>query len=152
VAADQASPSNISGQNKKWQTPRALAAAVCVPRAGNSETPSAGAEKPIVVFAAASMKTALNAIAVVWKANRGKAASLVYASSGVLAKQIEQGAPADVANLIRAGTRRNLVGNKLVLIEPSDAGAKIEIAKGLRERSPSVLSTHALAAFTQRKR
>jgi molybdate transport system substrate-binding protein len=121
-----------------------LAAAVCAPRAGNSETPSEGAEKPVVVFAAASMKTALDAIAVVWKANRGKAASLVYASSGVLAKQIEQGAPADVfisadlkwmddlekAKLIRAGTRRNLVGNKLVLIEPSDAGAKIEIAKG----------------------
>ena len=110
-----------------------LAAAVCAPRAGNSETPSEGAEKPVVVFAAASMKTALDAIAVVWKANRGKAASLVYASSGVLAKQIEQGAPADVfisadlkwmddlekAKLIRAGTRRNLVGNKLVLIEPS---------------------------------
>jgi molybdate transport system substrate-binding protein len=34
------------------------------------------------------------------------------------------------AKLIRAGTRRNLVGNKLVLIEPSDADAKIEIAKG----------------------
>jgi molybdate transport system substrate-binding protein len=122
----------------------ALAAAVCAPRAGNSDTLSAGVEKPVVVFAPASMKTALDAIAVVWKANRGKAASFVYASSGALAKQIEQGAPADVfisadlkwmddlekAKLIRAGTRRNLVGNKLVLIEPSDADAKIEIAKG----------------------
>jgi molybdate transport system substrate-binding protein len=97
-----------------------------------------------VVFAAASMKTALDAVAAAWKADTGKTVSIAYASSAVLAKQIEQGAPADIfisadlkwmdylekAKLIRVGTRRNLLGNKLVLIEPSDADVKLEIAKG----------------------
>jgi len=97
-----------------------------------------------VVFAAASMKTALDAVAAAWKAQTGKRISIAYASSAALAKQIEQGAPADIfisadlkwmdyiekAKLIRAETRKNLFGNKLVLIEPSDADVKLEIAKG----------------------
>jgi molybdate transport system substrate-binding protein len=97
-----------------------------------------------VVFAAASTKTALDAVAVAWKADTGKRVSIAYASSAALAKQVEQGAPADIfisadlkwmdyldkAKLIRAGTRQNLFGNKLVLIEPSDADSKLEIAKG----------------------
>jgi molybdate transport system substrate-binding protein len=97
-----------------------------------------------VVFAAASMKTALDAVAAAWKADTGKTVSIAYASSAALAKQIEQGAPADIfisadlkwmdylekSKLIQAGTRRNLLGNKLVLIEPSDADVTLEIAKG----------------------
>jgi molybdate transport system substrate-binding protein len=97
-----------------------------------------------VVFAAASMKTALDATAAAWQADTGKTVSLAYASSAVLAKQIEQGAPADIfisadlkwmdylekSKLIRAGTRKNLFGNKLVLIEPSDADVKLGIAQG----------------------
>jgi molybdate transport system substrate-binding protein len=97
-----------------------------------------------IVFAAASMKTALEAVAAAWKADTGKTVSIAYASSATLAKQIEQGAPADIfisadlkwmdylekSKLVRAGTRRNLFGNKLVLIEPSDADVKLEIAKG----------------------
>jgi molybdate transport system substrate-binding protein len=99
---------------------------------------------PAVVFAAASMKTALDAVAAAWKADTGKTVSMAYASSAVLAKQIEQGAPADIfisadlkwmdyldkSKLIQAGTRRDLLGNKLVLIEPSDADITLEIAKG----------------------
>jgi molybdate transport system substrate-binding protein len=127
----------------------AVAAAVAFsPGAGKAETPAAAPgtarDKPVVVFAAASMKTALDAIAAAWTANTGKTASIAYASSAVLAKQIEQGAPADIfisadlkwmdtlekAKLIRAGTRRKLLGNKLVLIEPADANATLEIAKG----------------------
>jgi molybdate transport system substrate-binding protein len=102
------------------------------------------APRPPVVFAAASMKTALDAVAAAWKADTGKTLSIAYASSATLAKQIEQGAPADIfisadlkwmdylekAKLIRAGTRKNLFGNKLVLIEPSDTDVKLEIAKG----------------------
>jgi molybdate transport system substrate-binding protein len=97
-----------------------------------------------IVFAAASMKTALDAAAAAWKADTGKTVSIAYASSATLAKQIEQGAPADIfisadlkwmdylerAQLIRVGTRQNLFGNNLVLIEPSDADVKLEIAKG----------------------
>jgi molybdate transport system substrate-binding protein len=97
-----------------------------------------------IVFAAASMKTALDAVAAAWKADTGTTVSIAYASSAALAKQIERGAPADIfisadlkwmdylekAKLIRAGTRKNLFGNKLVLIEPGDADGKLEIAKG----------------------
>jgi len=97
-----------------------------------------------VVFAAASMKTALDAVAAAWQAQTGKTVSIAYSSSATLAKQIEQGAPADIfisadlkwmdhlekAKLVRAGTRKNLFGNKLVLIEPSDGDVKLEIAKG----------------------
>ena len=122
----------------------AFARAAC---AGEGATPPAvspGTYAAPIVFAAASMKTALDAVAAAWRADTGKTVSIVYASSAVLAKQIEQGAPADMfisadlkwmdylekAKLIRAGTRRNLFGNKLVLIEPSDADVKLEIAKG----------------------
>ena len=137
---------------RRWFTGRVLAAAVAAalftPAAGTAETPAVtpgtAADKPVVIFAAASLKTALDAVASAWKTDTGKTASIVYASSGVLAKQIEQGAPADIfisadlkwmdylekAKLIRAGTRRKLLGNKLVLVEPSDADVKLEIGKG----------------------
>jgi molybdate transport system substrate-binding protein len=97
-----------------------------------------------VVFAAASLKTALDEIGAAWH-DTGKPAPLItYASSAVLAKQIEQGAPADVfisanlrwmdylskAKLIKEGTRRNLLGNRLVLIEPADRETNLEIASG----------------------
>jgi len=105
------------------------------------ETFAAPADGP-VVFAAASMKTALDAVAAAWKAQTGKDVPISYASSGVLAKQIEQGAPADIfmsadlvwmdyldkAKLLKPGTRSNLLGNTLVLIEPADGTSKIKIA------------------------
>ncbi len=96
------------------------------------------------IFAAASMKTALDAIAAAWTAKTGKSPAIVYGSSAVLAKQIEQGAPADVfisadtnwadyldkAKLLRPGTRRNLLGNSLVLIEPADSSVALKIEPG----------------------
>jgi molybdate transport system substrate-binding protein len=131
-----------------WVLAVAVAVVILAPYAGESETPAispgTATNAPVLVFAAASMKTALDAVAAAWKADTGKTASIAYASSAVLAKQIEQGAPADIfisadlkwmdylekAKLVRAGTRRTLFGNKLVLIEPSDADIKLEIAKG----------------------
>lgn len=97
-----------------------------------------------VIFAAASMKTALDAISADFSKKTGYAAKISYGSSGVLAKQINHAAPADIfisadlkwmdyldkANLLRNGTRRNLLGNALVLIEPVDANAKLKIASG----------------------
>ncbi len=130
----------------------ALALAIAcsaLPQPGLAEDPSAAAAvkakgKGPTVFAAASMKTALDAIAAAWTAQTGKTPPIVYASSAVIAKQIEQGAPADVfisadlkwmdyldkAKLICPGTRRNLLGNALVLIEPADANADLKIAQG----------------------
>jgi molybdate transport system substrate-binding protein len=103
-----------------------------------------GETEPPVIFAAASMKTALDAVAESWQASTGKAATITYASSATLAKQIAQGAPADIfisadlkwmdflerENLIRKETRRNRFGNKLVLIAPADSTIQLEIAKG----------------------
>ncbi|PNG27960.1 molybdate ABC transporter substrate-binding protein [Methylocella silvestris] len=105
-----------------------------------AQAPAAGP----TVFAAASMKTALDAIAASWTAQTGKAPVLVYGSSAVLAKQIEQGAPADIfisadlnwmdyldkAKLLRAGTRRAFLGNELVLVEPADQKTTLKIEPG----------------------
>lgn len=105
----------------------------------------AQARKPVVVFAAASLQTALDAAAAAWKAETGKSVTVSYAASSALARQIEQGAPADLfasadldwmdhldrKGLVRTGTRRNLLGNTLVLVEPASAPASsLTIAPG----------------------
>jgi molybdate transport system substrate-binding protein len=83
---------------------------------------------PLTVFAAASLKDALDDVALAWKAKGGGPVVTSYASSSTLAKQIEQGAPADI--FISADTQwmdylaakslvtdmRILLGNQLVLI------------------------------------
>ena len=90
----------------------------------------------MVVFAAASLKNALDEIAATWAKDTGKPAPRIsYAASSALARQMEQGAPADLfisadldwmdyaagKNLIKADTRFNLLGNKIVLIAPRDS-------------------------------
>jgi molybdate transport system substrate-binding protein len=92
-------------------------------------------DRPITVFAAASMKNALDDVnAAFTKATKVKVTAS-YAASSTLMKQIEQGAPADVfvsadldwmdygsgKKLIRDDTRLNLLGNRLVLIAPKDS-------------------------------
>ena len=57
--------------------------------------PAAAAEK-VTVFAAASLKDALDAANAAWAKESGKEAVVSYAASGALAKQIENAAPADV--------------------------------------------------------
>ncbi|WP_083649538.1 molybdate ABC transporter substrate-binding protein [Salaquimonas pukyongi] len=86
--------------------------------------------RPIVVFAAASMKNALEEITGTWQAESGHEAVVSFAGSSLLARQILQGAPADLyisanprwmdeaeqAGRLVAGTRHDLVSNRLVLI------------------------------------
>ena len=96
----------------------------------------AQAQDALVVFAAASLKNALDEIAAAWSKDTGKPAPKIsYAASSALAKQIEQAAPADLfisadldwmdylsaKNLIKADTRFNLLGNKILLIAPKDS-------------------------------
>ena len=91
----------------------------------------AQAQNDMVVFAAASLKNALDEIATTWSKDTGKPAPKIsYAASSALAKQIENGAPADVfisadldwmdylaeRKLIKPGSRVNLLGNSIVLI------------------------------------
>ncbi|MEK4031734.1 molybdate ABC transporter substrate-binding protein [Methylocystis sp. IM3] len=114
---------------------------------GGGAAVARGAEKkaaPVLVFAAASMKNALDAVAEAWKAQTGKEVSIAYGSSGSLARQIEYGAPADLfvsadqewmdylqkRKLIQDATRRNLLQNELVLIEPVDQKVDLKIAPG----------------------
>jgi molybdate transport system substrate-binding protein len=105
----------------------------------------AQAQDGMVIFAAASLKNALDEIAATWSKDTGKPLPRVsYAASPALAKQMEQGAPADMfisadldwmdyvqgKNLIKNDTRFNLLGNKIVLIAPKDSKATNLAIKG----------------------
>jgi molybdate transport system substrate-binding protein len=99
--------------------------------------PSAARADDVVVFAAASLKDTLDAINIDWQKATGKQATISYAASSALAKQIEAAAPADVfisadldwmdyvakKDLIMPASRHNLLGNVLVLIAPADGKA-----------------------------
>ena len=63
---------------------------------GAAYSPAAAQDKTITVFAAASMKNALDDIDAAYTAKTGVKVTVSYAASSALAKQIEQGAPADV--------------------------------------------------------
>ena len=102
---------------------------------------SAQAEK-LIVFAAASLKDALDEVNAAYQREKGQETATSYAASPTLAKQIEAAAPADVfisadldwmdylakKNLIKPETRANLLGNRLVLIAPANSAAKLGIA------------------------
>ncbi len=106
---------------------------------------AAAQSKDVVVFAAASLKNALDDVAARWKGETGKAVVISYAASSALAKQIEQGAPADVfvsadldwmdyldtRKLIAPATRVNLLGNRIVLVAPKASTTSLAIRPGL---------------------
>jgi molybdate transport system substrate-binding protein len=95
----------------------------------------AAAQDTLTVFAAASLKNALDDTNAAFTKATGVKVTASYAASSALAKQIEQGAPADVfvsadlkwmdyvaeRKLIKQDTRVNLLGNKLVLIASKDS-------------------------------
>ncbi len=92
----------------------------------------------ITVFAASSLKTALDQVAADWQVDTGNTVVLAYDGSAKLAKQIEQGAPADMfvsaaevwmdhlqdQGAIQAGTRRDILGNRLVLVAHGQGGGQ----------------------------
>ncbi len=102
------------------------------------------ATKPVVVFAAASLKNALDAISKEWVAKTGNKTTLSFAASSAIAKQIEAGAPADLfisadlkwmdwlaeRKLIDAASRKTLLGNTLVLVAPKDSKVELKIENG----------------------
>src|SRR5258708_30440381 len=63
---------------------------------GSAHSPALAEDKSLVVFAAASMKNALDDIDAAFTTKTGVKVSARYAASSALAKQIEQGAPADI--------------------------------------------------------
>lgn len=106
--------------------------------------PAAHADDRLIVFAAASMKNALDAVNTACEADVGEAATISYAASSALAKQIEGGAPADIfisadldwmkylsdKKLTKPDTEVRLLGNEIVLVAPKDSAAETKIEKG----------------------
>jgi molybdate transport system substrate-binding protein len=103
------------------------------------------AEQSIIVFAAASLKNALDAVNSAFTSPTGINVSASYAASSALMKQIENGAPASVfvsadedwmnygaaRNLVKKETRVNLLGNQLVLIAAAESSiGTVTIAAG----------------------
>ncbi len=108
--------------------------------------PALAQPKELVIFAAASLKNALDEAAAGWARETGKPApKMSYAASSALAKQLEAGAPADLflsadldwmdyaagKGLIRPDTRVTLLANRIALIAPSDSTATIAMGPGL---------------------
>jgi molybdate transport system substrate-binding protein len=105
---------------------------------------SPAAMADVTVFAAASLKTALDEIAADWTATTGTAVAISYGGSPALAKQIAEGAPADIfvsastawmddlaeKALIQPESRRDLLGNALILVGTKDA-APVSVEAGL---------------------
>ena len=97
-----------------------------------------------MVFAAASLREALDEAGQQFQRAQGQKVVVSYAASPALAKQIENGAPADVfisadldwmdyieqRKLVRSGTRANLLRNRLVLIAPADSKVQAGIKTG----------------------
>jgi molybdate transport system substrate-binding protein len=97
-----------------------------------------------LVFAAASLKNALDAAVEDYSKTTGKTVTVSYAASSALAKQIEEGAPADIffsadlawmddvegKNLIAKDSRVTLLGNEIVLVAPASSDVSIDIAPG----------------------
>ncbi len=101
------------------------------------------AQETLTVFAAASLTDALRDLGRQWEARGNPAARFSFAASSALARQIEQGAPADLfmsadepwadylqgRNLLAEGTRTSPLGNALVLIAPANAARPLEMTR-----------------------
>jgi len=99
---------------------------------------------PPLVLAAASLQESLNAAADIWAARHHARPILSFASSSLLAKQIDAGAPADIFisadepwmddvarhGLVKLGTRVSFIGNRLVLVAPASSARPIAIKPG----------------------
>ncbi|MBW6401129.1 molybdate ABC transporter substrate-binding protein [Roseomonas sp. HJA6] len=119
---------------------RALLAAIAA--LGLATAPARAQEGP-TVFAAASLTDAMRALGQAWAAQGHPAPRLSFAASSALARQIEQGAPADLfmsadeawmnyvqeRNLIVNATRISPIGNSLVLVAPANAARPVTLER-----------------------
>src|SRR5215208_6503436 len=101
-------------------------------------------EQELLVFAAASLTNVLDEIGPAYTQQTKQHVKFSYAASSALARQLEAGARADVffsadlewmdyvqaRNLIDRSTRRNVLGNRLVLVAPADSKIQVKIAPG----------------------
>jgi molybdate transport system substrate-binding protein len=99
---------------------------------------------PLTVYGASSLTNALDELGSSYTQSSGQPVKFSYAASSTLARQIEAGAGADIffsadtdwmdylqtRKLINTATRRNVLGNKLVLIAPVDSSVQLKIVPG----------------------
>jgi molybdate transport system substrate-binding protein len=119
---------------------------------------AAESERPaLIVFAAASLTNVLQEVGDGFTAQTAVPIKFSFAASSALAKQIENGAPADVffsadvewmdylqsRKLIQVPTRHDVLGNRLVLVAPADS--KIELKIGPHFPLAAVLGKGRLA-------
>jgi molybdate transport system substrate-binding protein len=118
-----------------------LAALSCVPWAASAGERE---KRALLVFAAASLTNVLGELSPAWEKRSGVSVKLSFAASSVLARQIEAGGEADVfvsadqewmdylqaRGLLEEASRRDLVGNRLVLIAPADSKVALRIEPG----------------------
>ncbi|KRA51555.1 molybdate ABC transporter substrate-binding protein [Pseudoxanthomonas sp. Root630] len=116
----------------------ALVASLLVPGIARAQD-----DTGLTVFAAASLKESLDEAAATYQKQTGVSVRVSYAASSALARQIEQGAPADAffsADLewmdylqqrdkLEPATRRNLLGNQLVLVAPKASKARVDLKR-----------------------
>ena len=113
--------------------------------AQDAKPAAATSAKTFINFAAASMKNALDDVDAAYAAKSGNKVTASYAASSALAKQLEQGAPADVFisadtawmdyaiknKSVNPATRIDLLGNSIVLIAPKDSKiSHVDIKQG----------------------
>jgi len=105
----------------------------------------ARAQAPLTVFAAASLQESLTVAGAAWTRVSGQTARLSFGASSAMARQIAQGAPADLflsadrewmdwlaaRKLIVPASRRDLLSNSLVLIAPAGSKTAIKVGKGM---------------------
>lgn len=106
----------------------------------------------VTVFAAASLAESVGELAAAYRERTGVTVRTSFASSGTLARQIAAGARADLfisadaawmdyleeRKSLVAGTRRNLVGNRLALIAPADSALTLKLGP----RAPVLAALH----------
>lgn len=123
--------------------PRALAAALIVFALAGLPAGTAAAGE-VLVFAAASLKNALDDAAAAFTAKTGIVVKVSYAGTAALAKQLTEGAPADIffsadeawmdfaeeKGVVEPASRITLLANRLVLVAPRDSAVGLDIAPG----------------------
>lgn len=123
-------------------------------------------DRPLLVFAAASLKNAMDDVTAAYEANHDVDINVSYAGSSTLARQIERGAPADVfvsANRdwmdrlqadgrLKDASRVDVLANALVLVAPSDSDIGLRVARDfpiadtLADRYLAMANTDAVPA------
>ena len=120
---------------------RPIGAALLLLFAATAVRPAAA---EVLVFAAASLKNALDDASAAYQRQEGDRIVTSYAASSALARQLEKGAPADIfisadldwmdyvqrKNLIKPETRKNLLSNRLVLVAPAASSVTVAIKPG----------------------